>query len=557
MANGMGGLFVGVSALQSAQNAINTTAHNITNVNTTGYTRQQVVLNDSAYTPLGYTPTGALKSGVGVDVQDVRRCRDDFLDAAYRQELGRKSFYESQYEVVNEVENLFGEMDGVNFQELITDLRSAINQLSLEPTSTVARSAVIQSSVAFVERSNSIYSSLTDYQQTLNSKVSSIVDKINSLAGRINDLNLEINRTEANGESANDLRDERDDALDELGGLIKIEYHEDFDGRVEVYAEGMSLVTGGTVFPMGVTGIDGTNLVKPVWTLIDNKDVFIFNTEISTDKNNDIGELKGLLLARGDKMPNYKDVGETDYYKEIVSNSVLMKTVSSFDSLINKMVTDINDILCPEKEMTITTEGGLEVSGSFLDMDNTAYGMDENKSVGVELFTRNETKRYKIVKGEDGKDYYLRNDTNSFGLESLYSLGNISVNTEVIDNVGKMPLTSKNGEEAFEKTEAMLDVFKEEGLLLDPTTNAMLSYEEFYNGMIYDIGLTGETFKEMVSSETSMADSLNNRRQEVAGVSSDEELTNLIKFQNAYNAASRYISVVDEMLEHLVMRLGG
>lgn len=559
MANGMGGLYVGVSGLQSAQNAINTTAHNISNVNTTGYTRQQVVFDDTGYHNIGMNAVGRLKTGLGVDIQEVRRCRDEFLDKAYRQEKGRQGFYESQYEVYAEIESQFGELQGVNFQAIMSDLKSSMTELALSPTSNVARAALVQSSVAFVDRANEIYNSLCKYQKTLNTKVGEIVDRINELGYTIDKLNNDILRIENNGERANDLRDERDSALDELGALVKMEYFQMDNGTIEVMIEGNLFVSDSGILTMDVETIEGTDLYKPVWNYMDKKDVFTLNLEISSEKNNDIGELKGLLLARGDGIPNYTVVdGDLEYYQRYIEPSAIMKTIAGFDKLINKMVTDINDILCPDEttQRTITTANGIEVTGTFLDMEKTSYGMDENKSVGVELFSRNYTDRYIEITGADGVTYYMRNDRNSFGNESLYRLGNISVNDDVLENYGRIPLTHKNGEEAFDKTEAMLDKWDDAQMVFDPSTAAQETYAGYYNAFIYDIGNTGGMCSNMVDSQVSMANGLDNRRQEVAGVSSDEELTNMIKFQNAYNASSRYITVVSEMLEHLINRLG-
>ena len=543
MANGMGGLFVGVSGLQSAQNAINTTSHNISNVNTTGYTRQQVVFNDSSYHNIGQNAVKTLQSGIGVDVQEVRRCRDEFLDNSYRQELGRMGFYDSQYEVYTEIETQFGEMQGVKFQEIIDDFKGAINELALNPTSNVARSAVVQSAVAFIDRANEIHNSLKKYQSTLNTKIDNMVDRVNELGDKIREYNIKITKIETDGERANDLRDARDSALDELGGLVKINYKEDAKGAVDVTVENTPFLVSNNLFPMSTQVIPGTELVTPVWGFLDNKEVFALNVDISTDKNNDIGEMKGLLLARGGELPNYTALEDADYYKQVIEPSAIMKTIASFDNLIHNIVTDVNDVLCPEKD-------------GKLDMDATSYGMDEGRSVGIELFSRNFTDRYIEIRNAEGELEYIRNDKNYFGSESLYTLENISVNPKVLENYARIPLTNKNGEESFEKAEQLLDLWKKQDMVLNPLAGNKETYSSYYNSMIYDIANTGQVMNNMARSEESMAQSLDNRRQEIAGVSSDEELTNLIKFQNAYNASSRYITVVSEMLEHLIERLG-
>lgn len=559
MANGFGGLYIGVSGLHNSQNAINTTSHNITNVNTTGYTRQQVVFSDAPYDTVGGNSINPIVSGLGVNVQEVRRCRDEFLDASYRLEMGRLGFYESQYDVVNEVESQFGELTGVKFQEIMTNLKSSVNELALSPMNAVARTSLVQSAVAFVDRAKEIRKSLSEYQQTLNTNIENMVADINDYAKKINALNKEILKIENGGEHANDLRDQRDELLDSLGSLAKITYSEQRDGTVEVLLEGNTLVSTGMSFDIILSPIEGTNLTKPVWE-ISGQDVFEIRNDIATGKNNDIGKLKGLLLARGEGLPTYEDIqGDSDkeYLERVINKSILMKTVANFDKLVNTLVEDINNVLCPEKEMTVTLEDGTTVTGSFLDMDKTSYGMDQDKTVGEELFKRTSTDRYKKVTGADGNTYYMRNNTNVFGNESKYTIANLEVNQVVLDDVGKIPLTSKTGEEEFTKTEELLDLWGTDKLIFDPSTYAKENYETFYNSVIYDLALTGELMKDMTAGEKSMTEGLDSRRQEVAGVSSDEELTNLIRFQNAYNASSRYITAVNEMLEQLMNKLGG
>jgi len=217
MANGMASLMVGASGLKTSQTALNTTAHNLSNVNTTGYTRQQITFADSTYVNVFGTGNSTGKCGLGVDVDAISRIRNDFIDKSYRTENARLGYYESQYKAVEEVEDLFGEMQGVTYQTQITNLYNAINELTKNPTSTIARSSLIQNATAFIDRSEAIYAGLKDYQVTLNTDINNMVNKINNLGQKIYDLNKEIAKVESgSGERANDLRDTRDNALDEL-----------------------------------------------------------------------------------------------------------------------------------------------------------------------------------------------------------------------------------------------------------------------------------------------------------------------------------------------------
>ncbi len=598
MAGSMAGLYIGVSGLQGSQTALNTVSHNLSNINTEGYTRQQITYSTAKYFTIGQTAVSTLQYGVGVNVQEIRRVRDEFLDKSYRQENGRASFYEAQYSAVEEVETLFGETEGVKFEDSINNLWSSLNELAANPGSTVTRTELVQNAVAFIDRANAIYDGLVDYQKMLNVKVSDMVDTINGLGEKINSLNKDIMYIEGTGESANDKRDELDSALDELASYVKIDYWEDDAGRVNINIEGCPFLSGKTLFKMGTQEIGQTGLYEPVWPAMGNLRVFDITQTTSTAKNNDIGELKGLILARGSVSTDYRDIPvepekpvredyETDadydaaqaqyesdlaqyktdvkYYYDYLDNSVISNTIATFDKLINGIVESINDVLCPE---TVTQndiydgDGNLVVAAGtkVLDMSETSYGMDDNRSVGVELFSRNLTDRYNEISYTDasGKEcyVYVRNDTSSAGTESLYTLGNISVNDAVLQDYQVIPLGLEDGSEDFAKAQELLDCWDVKFAALNPDKYAKENFNSFYNSLVSDIANTGQVLYNMQTYQQSMAQELDNKRQETVGVSSDDELTNMIKYQAAYNAASRYITVVSEMMEHLVTSLG-
>lgn len=598
MSGSMAGLYIGVSGLQGSQIALNTVSHNLSNINTEGYTRQQVTYSTAKYFNIGQNAVSTLQYGIGVNIQEIRRVRDEFLDKSYRQENGRASFYEAQYSAIEEVETLFGEMEGVKFEDYINNLWSALNELAENPGSTVTRTELVQNAVAFVDRANKINEGLVNYQKMLNIKVNDIVDRVNELGRKVNSLNKEIIYIESVGEKANDKRDELDHALDELATYVKIDYWEDQGGRVNINVEGCPFLSGATLFEMGIQEIGQTGLYEPVWPDMGNLHVFSVTEPTSMAKNNDIGELKGLLLARGSIGTDYRDIPvkpeepvrddyDTDaeydaavaqynsdltdykvaskYFYDYIDNSVIVTTISSFDKLVNGIVESINDVLCPD---TVTKNDIVDGSGNVvvaagtkvLDMSKTSYGMDDNRSVGIELFSRDLTDRYeeRTYTDADGKEchVYVRNDLTRAGVESLYTLGNISVNDKVLQDYQVIPLGLEDGSEDFAKAQQLLDCWDVKFAALNPDKYAKENFHSFYNSLISDIANTGEVLHNMQSYQESMAEELDNKRQETVGVSSDDELSNMIKFQAAYNAASRYITVVSEMMEHLVTALG-
>lgn len=294
MANGMGSLYIGVSGLQSAQTALNTTAHNLSNVNSTGYTRQQTSFGTAIYLPVGGSSISG-QYGLGVKIEDIRRVRNEFVDEAYRSSNGRLSFYKSQSEAVEEVEELFGELQGVTYQDCMKNLKEAINELNKNPTSTTARTSVIQQATAFMTRSNTIYQQLNSYQTTLNTQVRTLVDKINSLGDQIQELNEKIMDIEGAGvESANDLKDQRDNALDELSEYIKVDYYYTSEGKLVVNAEGTPFVTEGLVNHISTRISSERGLLVPIWPAYDNVDVFSQDLSKANNYNDtDSGKLRG------------------------------------------------------------------------------------------------------------------------------------------------------------------------------------------------------------------------------------------------------------------------
>lgn len=644
MANGMAGLFIGTTGLKTAQTALNTTAHNLSNINTSGYTRQQVTFSDTQYVRVNTSDkVSSPDYGLGVAVSEVRRIRDQFIDQAYRNENSRLGFYESQYKAIEEIEDQFGEMQGVTYESYLINLYNSVNELAKNPTSTVARSSLIQNATAFIEKSENVYKGLKDYQTTLNTQVKNMVDSINKLGDKIYTLNKKISKIESTGiEDANDLRDERDAAIDELSKYIDITYYENDSKEVIISAEGIPFVTMGELAKMDTRVVEGTNLVIPTWPGYE-RDVYDLSTEASNVDETDKGELKGLLIARGNMVVDYTVVPEApsssdydmstadgraayqeaynkyskaqEYYNTYIEPSAILSAMAGFDKLVNGIVEKINNILCPEKSEVrnnpyMATDGteiqadiytynsvsqqvlfdryGREVTGtdngdgtysfssgeklymsfggaevpvdsytySMLDMDKTGYGMDDDKTVGTELFSRKGTDRYIKTTDDSGKTIYIRNNLNETDYESLYKLGNLQINPEAAQNVGKIPLSTVQGKEDFDRAKKLVDAWDEKFASLNPDTYAKSDFMTFYNNFIGEYATLGKALGNYVSNQTTMVDGYDNQRLQSEGVSSDEELEKMIKYQQAYNAASRYVNVVNQMLEHLVTSLG-
>lgn len=656
MANGMEALYVGSSGLRSAQNAINTSANNLANVDTEGYVRQQVVFADKHYNTFAYAAVSTQKVGLGVGIGEIVHARDVFLDKTYRTEAGRQAYYSSYYSAIDEVQSLYQELEGTAFKDVLTgsgsdrdsssSLWAAFEMFAQNPSDQTNQSLVVQRSSLLLTRANAIYSSLSTYQSQINIQISNDIDRVNELGKQIYELNLEIQSIEANKvETAYDLRDARDNALDELGALVNMSYTEDATGVVTVKLEGQYFVDEASVHEVGKQIDRSTGYVNAYWPYLSNESngqytyLFDYSMPISSVYNTDIGEIKALIQARGDGVKNfaYLEGADPEIYENTVGMSVMEEAEAQLDTLIHGIVKGINDILSPNTRATfkVKTSNG---DGTYsiteyknvkvLNADECRLGEDL-KLPPEELFTRNGCERYTkmtdtdgnvwyvyneediydcktvTLSGQDyriwdeekgngyviktdydasdnplrseegpyeqwttkdnqkyikkfisGKSYYVLNDDYRLETSSQYTLASVSVNDRLENQLALFPhLTQDTHEVDYSMGKELTDLWSTKFLKIDSGSAATFDISEYYTEMIGRIASAGSTYESTAQTLESSVTAVDNKRLQVTGVSSEEELTAMIKYQNAYNAASRYIQTVSDMIELLVTGL--
>lgn len=566
MANGFGSLYVGASGLQNAQNAINTTANNLANVDTKGYVRQQVRYADKNYTILkdSRANVNMQQSGLGVSMGDVVHARDIFLDKTYRQETGRMSFYSARYETATYVEDLMQELNGQQFKQSVSDLWQAFQEVSTKPADSTKQNLVLQKADLLVSRTQKLYSDLQNYQSNINDQIKDDVDRVNTIGNRIYELNLQIQRVEAGGtETAMTLRDERDSLLDELGNYGRIEVTEDATGFTYVDMEGVRFVDENRCYNMGLKAADGTGFYTPYWPQQSDVEkgqyvpVFRLSGEISSEMNTDIGSIKSKLLVRGDAYGRREDMASEKSYGNI-EGCTLMEVQAELDVLFSNIVRSMNDIYCPNTETTsafTSTDGVTYPAGTkILDEENCARGVD-GEIPPRELFTRIGIDRYTKVTGKDGKTYYVYNEEDPDVSSTRYAIGTITVNSDLKRQITLMPAYKKDGSVDYEMGAKLAAAWEVKDMKLNPYDQKPCTFEEYYDKMVDQLGIEGNTYKSVTETLSGAVSSVDSKRQQVSGVSSDEELSNMIKFQSAYNAASRFMNVISEMTETIVTGL--
>lgn len=595
MANLLTSFNAGVSGLHSAQASLNTASHNLANAQTKGYTRQQVIITDSFYQNSLGNHDNLLQLGTGTAIVKTRQIRNVFLDAQYRLQVGRQNFYEVNRQAVMEVEDMLGELEGEQFQTSITNLKTALSSLAEDPSNIVYRDELVSVAAQFVERAQVLQGELNTYQTSLNQEVIKQVDKINYLVSEIRDLNKKIQKYEATGDSANDYRDKRNEYLDQLATYINFETNEEKDGTITIYTEGAFLLDASTQrFLTTEYESDISRLLKPVWE--NGGDFFqIDSLEFSSSNKTDIGSLRGIMVARGNYAAKYTDSpnkpNEDDYknedgildtiaynkammqyqedvetYNKSVGASVIMTVQTQLDTLVHGIVTAVNDVFCPNKELTLADGSTIKV----LDEENALIGDDEYNTMGTEIFSRRSCERYTKttveVIDEDGNvkqmEVYQYNEEDPEDTYTLYTIGQLIINPTVQKDSSTIPsmYNKQSGHHdsyAYTEIGKIVTAFDNKIGTLNPNSMTSYSVSLYYAGMVDELAVLGNVWNGIITNQETTVTSIDNERQNVMGVSSEEELSDLIKFQRCFDASSRYITTVDEMLEYLIERLGG
>lgn len=547
----MGSLYIGASGLQSGQNALNTTAHNLTNIDTTGFTRQQTLLSSKRYITISKNPAAVSNQqyGIGVNLSAVRQVRDYFLDQTYRKESGRSTFYEASTDVLGEVENVLGELNGEDFQTSLTNLWTAVQELSKDPSSSVTQGLLVQRSAEFINRANAVYQDLTNYQDNLNKQIKEKVTTINQYGKQIQALNDQIRKIECGGiEHANDLRDTRNQILDELGKLCKMTYSEDSTGNVSVRIEDSDFVRGDLFYEIGLDASDATGFYTPFWIRdaeytvladgtkkynIEGAQVFNLDQTVSSSLDTDIGGLKALLLARGDHRSNYTDINNN---YDSISQSIVMNVQAEFDQMIHHVTTKINGILAEVYDPS---------RGYMCDKDGSP----------LQLFQKVTTDGYEKVTDAGGNVTWKYAEEDPARTDTLYTLGNLQVNANLLREPTMLSFKKADGSADYDTTDKLKAAFTDESYTLNPNVLKKTTFVDYYKDLVSQVANTGSAFQNIYENQQTTVEATYNAREQIVGVSSEEELSNMIRFQNAYNASSRYINVINELLEHIISTL--
>lgn len=670
------------SGLFASERGLYVTGHNISNVNTTGFSRQQVII--ASATP---DNSGKFPQGLGATIEEIRQIRNTFIDNVYRAENELLGYQETRLKTINDIESIIGEPMTEGLQAVLTQFWNSWDELSKNPESLTVRALVRQRADALVNQFNHTGQQLDKLQEDLNSEIKVRIDEINSLAQKIADLNITILKVENGGDSANDPRDERANYIDRLSKLINIGVTERQDGMVDIDISGRFLVSHGTASKIYA----GENMVgslfnAPRWEL-DDQLVQVRG-----------GIMKGLLESRGEKVvgtigsitngsPNTKaDItfaidlsddtmgGPSPNHLDDIKNNIAhfidslqnkgidynFKLITfggsagadipqeftdraSFEAavagLTTRSVTADNDFFAVinrlQNDVTYRNEAnrycmvftnetiqgdGVNVSAPVLAAQiqnlnqlgmttfvatNTAYQTDTNpepgwkrvadqtggkindlavldlEKMGLDINTDINQKISSVAASKDiisdikrrlnaliniivrevnslhttgcdlqglqGQEFFIKINSD-FELQ----MGNIKINPifSDLDRIAAAKV-AQQGDNALAQ-----DIISLRHSNLFGDENESQNAADYYRSVISIIGNNGQEAQRVSEGQRKLLQSAENQRTAISGVSMDEEMSNMIKYQYSYNAASRVITLMDQCFEHIINKLG-
>lgn len=518
MASLFSGFNTARTGLMASQTALDVTSQNIANANTPGYTRQTLTLTsmspDSGSYRLEYNHN---QVGNGVNYNGVTQSRDPFLDVRYRDANSENSDWKAQSDALSSIEDIFNEFTsnedkagGLSGQmtDLVTNLRKYQNTPTDATFPTTIRSSV--SLIAFTV--NNDYQNLIQYESQEKSDLSIIVNGdntgggINSILDNIASLNKQISSYEMTGNKANDLRDQRNQLLDQLSGYVDINVKEQSDGMVAVgLANDSSHMLIGA--DNSVTKLQMNSDKTAVYWDDGNPDLAKGTSGAATVANIKGGTVDAYLqVINGDGSGSgaYGSVG-IPYLKNKLNDFAV-----NFTNMLNSFAAEYKT-----PDTTTTPPQTVNTAPTAL------VHYDSSGDPAASL---------KVSAGWTG-------DASLFA--SNYT------GTSIGDYVGELISSLNNNGTVTLNTGSAKPGPVYPGSILD-----------FADSFTGDIATAANHVSGMADSTGNIVDNLDSQRMSISSVSIDDEGINIVKYQQAYNASARVITTIDEMLDKLINGTG-
>ncbi len=596
------GLNTMVNGIYTQRLGLNTVGHNISNSNTEGYSRQTA---HAAATPSSevYTLAGASQVGNGSTVTSVIRARDIYADRQYWKENSTDGYYNGKANNYAKIESIFNDSDNSGVQDAMEKFYQAWQDCSTTASSDTSRQNVINAGQNFAQSLQIAAKQTKEQIDSLYDDISLSVVKMNRLMGQVVELNKNIAGIEATGAHANDLRDQRDLIVDQLTSMTDITVYESANGMY-------TLVSNGTTLVNGITKVDLEMSAPKNNTTYSLSDYDIMIKQTGTVYTPGNGELKAQFEAVAEDKgyidqvanmaafmfttmndqhkagygidgskdkpfgnDNPKDNATTNlnFYGE--SNKAFQWDAKTGKLAVYDVKTGAKEELSGMQILEIlTVNSELTATDGHKKLATRSGERDENGNLLFKTATGTTTKISTTTQAEaktdkNGDVLYMALDggtTTNVKLAKKDANGDpLFLHKDVeIDDHGKPLAVDVNGTADGSNAVWVAALFNCERDKTSPEVNGTDrligngSLYSYYNTSMTTMGSDASNMNGRVKFQSGVMDQVENLRSSTNGVNWDEELSNMITFQQGYSACSRCLSAMDECLDKLINGTG-
>ena len=538
------GLNTMVRGINSNQLSLDTVGHNISNASTTGYSRQSVNLAATMAQEVS-SMYGTSLVGSGVDSTSIVRARNVYADKQYWRESADNSYYATRQTDYDKIEAVFDDSDSTGIQNAMESFYKSWSELSTSASTSSARVSVVENGKEFADKLATSAESMQKQIEANYDDLKTNVTKVNDLTDQIVKLNKNIATVEASGGSANDLRDQRDNLTDELSTYASINVYEDNNtGMYTIVSNGTSLVNGVTKLNL--------QLSEPITNTaygINDYQIQIKETGTSFDGGN--GKLKG----------NLDSVAEDKNYMDKLSNmaAFLMTTFNDQHKagagIDSDATTNLNFYGDSNKSYRWDNVSNCVVATSVTTNKVSASGT--TTIVTTPTGTATSLKGIQIINAlKVNSSLTATNGENLVAARAVTSTSTTDTTTGAVTRT----ITATNGTADGSNSVLMSALFNStQSNTTDKNSTrsiGQVSLESYYNNAMSALGVDASAIDTRVTSQEDVMTQITNWRSSTSGVNWNEELTNMIKFQQGYSSCSRCLTTMDEMLDKLINSTG-
>lgn len=571
------GLNTMVRGVFSNQLSLDTVGHNITNASTEGYSRQSVNLAATRGQNVS-SLYGDVIVGTGVDSVSIQRARNIYADKQFWSETSQQQYYKTCQTNYDKVEAIFNDSDKTGILNSMEEFYKAWQDLSANASTDSNRVAVIEKGNVFTDKLKTATQQMQSQINAQYDDMSSTLTKINDITNQLTKLNQNIMSTEATGASANDLRDKRDLLVDELSGYMNLNVYEDDNGMYTVVSNGVSMVNGinRLTLEMSTPIANSTYGINDYSIQIKESGIAYIPTDgslkaqldtIAEDKSyiDKMADMAGFMLTTFNNMHQQgagidgsdSSLGTADGPTFGINFFGDNNTVYTWDSDTHSVVaTEMqNGTVKRSLAYTESTANGVttrrpsvKIDGTVaaktnLDGVNIINALSINTAIaatgGTSLIA---TRSFTVTQDTDANGAYLdtysvtangpKDGTNAVNMSSLFNLEKSNVTTTA--DISFNGTAISNDKRAIDN----------------------ISLNAYYNSMMSQLGSDSESVDDKVDAQDDLINQIVSWRSSTSGVDWNEELTNMIMFQQGYSACSRCLTTMDEMLDKLINSTG-